>query len=87
MDRSCELIQALKEGRLLCKHDSQVNEKEYLFAYVLQDSLYFECKGWRSALGSYTDRLVEIITDPELWEIDEFKMSQGYPYPWSVLQK
>lgn len=86
MDKSSELIQALKEGKLLSKYYPQVNEKEYLFAYVFQDSLHFECKGWASALGSYTDRLVDIITNPEEWEIDEFEMSKGYPYPWSVLQ-
>ncbi len=87
MDKSCLLIQALKEGKLLSRHYERSERKEYFFAYILNDELFFESKGWMSGIGNFKDRLSDIITHPELWEIDEFEMSQGYPYPWSNIVK
>lgn len=83
-DKSLILVQALKSGKILFKHYSKVNENEFLFMEIPN---YFEIKGWGAAIGAPSERVIELITNPEDWNIHEHTMEMGYPYPWSILYK
>ena len=83
---SGELIEKLKQGNVLIKTYpyEDINYAEYLF---------FECnsigiRGWGSSLGNSEDRINDIILHPENWNVVEnFNISQGYPFPWSCKYK
>lgn len=79
-DKTLVLIKALKEGKILYKHFPIVNCDQFLF--MDGDSLCL--KGWRSAVDTVSESLLEIINFPENWDVHSYSLEQGYPYPWSL---
>lgn len=75
--KSGQLIEKLKSGELLEKKHP-IGESEWLFH---EEGYGFEMKGWGTAYGGVTDRIMDILTHPENWKISEFKIED---YPWSV---
>lgn len=74
-----ELITELKTGGILYKvHHSK--EEEFLF---LSGST-LENRGWATAYGKPSDRLLEIVLRPQDWYVHEHHISEGHPYPWSI---
>lgn len=69
---SGQLIDALKSGKLLRRdpYKKGENQWEYIHPYEV-GSTDFYLTGWGSAIGSVKDRLMLIITNPELFEIIE----------------
>jgi hypothetical protein len=70
---SDKLIKALKEGKGLCKKDCDKDDPTYVYGveFLYYDNEYkgFDRKGWGSALGTVEQRLLDIIKNPENWEI------------------
>jgi hypothetical protein len=77
--QSALLIDALLKGKQLekncAKKDSDYyNEREQILTLWCEDyngCKYFYMNGWGSALGTPNDRLIEIITNPDNWLINE----------------
>lgn len=80
---TCDLITKLHDGFVLTKiHHDNPECTEYLMS---DDVGSYTKKGWCSAIGTVEERLVELITHPEMWNAIEFNVrTQEYPYPWSI---
>ncbi len=75
------LIDELLNGKILYrKHYNDDTRIEYIF----QENEIFEIKGWGTAYGNVNDRLVDIISNPNHWEVHMHLLSDGAPYPWSI---
>lgn len=61
------LLEALQEGKLLKKVHYNDESCVETMGY---DSGAFFIGGWASALGRTEDRVLELIMNPELWQIE-----------------
>lgn len=86
MSRTGMLLKKLHKGFVLYKdHCGSIETREFLISCGIG---VYEMKGWGSALGTVEERLVELITNPEKWEVSSFNhIEQNYPYPWSTTYK
>ncbi len=70
---SHELIKALKEDGFGLRRKHFFNNIDEIkgveFIYYDKENKCFELKGWGSACGNETDRLIDIIKNPDKWEI------------------
>jgi hypothetical protein len=79
-----KLIQALLEGKILYKiHHNDSDSTEWLF----QDDGYYEMRGWSTAYGNVDNRVLDVLKNPDNWNIHTHTMNDGYPYPWSIKYK
>jgi len=65
---SGELIDALKSGKVLRRDPYQKFEGQWEYTHC-ENGDYYYINGWGSAIGNYKDRLLLVITNPELFEI------------------
>lgn len=69
-DKSLKLIKALKSGAVLIKRYEDFEQQEYLLYHFYKDyKPLLELRGWGSGLGNTSDRIVELVTNPELWDV------------------
>ena len=75
--KASDLIKALEDGKTVSKihYDDpeyketvtmsriQYNEQKELYTYIY-------CKGWGSSIGQPRERLVDMILNPEKWNIE-----------------
>jgi hypothetical protein len=65
---SGQLIDALKGGKILRRDPYQKFEGQWEYT-VCENGDYYYVTGWGSAIGNYKDRLLLVISNPELFEI------------------
>lgn len=66
-DRTKQLLDALLKGKQL----SKIHHKDKDCEETLGFDHSFYIGGWASALGQTEDRMLELITNPERWQIKE----------------
>lgn len=87
MKKIKELVNALLDGAILQQvhneNDFLFGGIEYLFAYIQNDQVCFESKGWISPNKNSEESVIDLFKNPDNWSICEKSMKDGYPYPWS----
>ena len=67
-ERTKRLLEALLQGKLLSKIHHNDSECEETLGF---ESPFYYVNGWGSAFGRPEDRVLELVTNPELWKIRE----------------
>lgn len=81
-----KLISALLDGAILQKihnkNDFLFGGTEYLYAFIQNEQIGFESKGFILPTKNPDERVIDVLKNPNDWEICERTMQQGPPYPW-----
>jgi hypothetical protein len=81
VDKSIKLITALLNGKELEKHhaeyespwyDNQVSGLRCYFSEYNGGEMFFEIWGWGSAFGKPEDRVIDVMRNPEKWDVRNY---------------
>lgn len=82
-DKSAILIEALKQGAVLVKEYKDFEKEEYILLHFYKDyPPRLELRGWGAAIGTGADRIVDIVNNPQNWEILEDGDFERVDYPF-----
>jgi len=88
--KSKELINALLDGAILERthneNDFLFGGIEYLYAFIQNDKVCFESKGFTLPTKNTEERVIDVLKNPNDWKISCHSMSNGFPYPWDKNQ-
>ncbi len=69
--KSSELIKALEEGKIVFRiHHSDSDCKEKVERIEIHDTFYFHVTGWGSIGGNASERIYDMMMNPENWSIE-----------------